>query len=95
VALIKCNECNTEISDTALSCPKCGFKKTIASEANNVKKWVLIIVAALALIVVYQIYYSDGFAEDRKLNQNLEKANKDVDEAFENLKRTERKFKDL
>jgi len=27
MALIKCNECKKEISDTAKQCPHCGYKK--------------------------------------------------------------------
>lgn len=31
MALVKCSECHAEISDTATSCPHCGFKPPRAS----------------------------------------------------------------
>ena len=32
MALIKCNECNQEISDMATACPKCGFPVKVVTE---------------------------------------------------------------
>ena len=39
MALIKCPECNTEISSSAEFCPKCGYPilKNIKEEYNSIK----------------------------------------------------------
>jgi len=36
MALVNCNECNAEISDQAISCPKCGCPIKGASEKSPV-----------------------------------------------------------
>lgn len=54
MALIKCGECGNEVSDTAKTCPKCGFK--IESHAKEEKKEktkvkTILIVAVLTIII--------------------------------------------
>lgn len=38
MGLIKCPECQTEISDQALACPKCGAPQVAAKKAARKKK---------------------------------------------------------
>ncbi len=50
MALIKCPECGKEISDTAKSCPNCGYR--IKRPKNNVKRKLIIIGGAILIIIV-------------------------------------------
>jgi hypothetical protein len=60
MALVKCNECNTEISDKATSCPKCGHptqssQNKIADQfkiKSGLLKNVLIVLGVLFLVLV-------------------------------------------
>jgi len=53
MALIKCAECQTEMSDKAAACPKCGAPKAIAAAAPA-KSWSTgkVLVVGLLIIVV-------------------------------------------
>lgn len=50
MALIKCPECGKEISNTAKSCPNCGYR--IKRQKNNVKRKPTIIGGAILIIIV-------------------------------------------
>jgi hypothetical protein len=45
MSLIQCKECNAEVSDTALSCPKCGkqLRKPSRSLFGKLIKWLFIL----------------------------------------------------
>ena len=49
MALIACKECGTEVSSSAASCPKCGWK---LPKPNWVLRIVLALVAGFAIIMV-------------------------------------------
>ncbi len=54
MALIKCAECQTEMSDAAAACPKCAAPRAIAA-AKPAKQWVgrkFLIVAAILVVVM-------------------------------------------
>ncbi len=52
MALINCPECGKEVSDTAKKCPNCGYALKKSQIANpKVKKTLLIVICALAVIV--------------------------------------------
>jgi len=44
MAIIKCPECSTEVSDSALKCPSCGvqLRKLKRSLFGNIVKWIFI-----------------------------------------------------
>ena len=50
MAMTKCKECQTEISTTADSCPKCGAKQVRTSGCAKVALWFFIIVGVLVVI---------------------------------------------
>jgi hypothetical protein len=53
VALSSCPECRKELSDTALNCPHCGWRK---SRVGLVLAWIIaIVIVALAVLFYYQI----------------------------------------
>jgi uncharacterized membrane protein YvbJ len=89
MALIKCNECGTEISDSALACPKCGAK-TKAQESRNSKKLVLFGIAVFVLFLIYQVNYGDSFKHTRALN----KATEDLEDTLEKQNKILEKYKD-
>ena len=35
MALVKCKECGSEISDTATICPQCGYSKRVVQPVGN------------------------------------------------------------
>ena len=51
MAMIKCPECNTEVSETAIKCPNCGFQinKPTRSLFGKIIKWSFIIFNILML----------------------------------------------
>lgn len=52
MALVNCPECKTEISDSALKCPKCGvqLKKASRSVFGKIIKWGFIVFNIIMLI---------------------------------------------
>lgn len=56
MALIRCNECNRDISDTAKSCPHCGYvnkaKNNKAAMEQTVKEFAAVAVAAVLTVVI-------------------------------------------
>ena len=52
MALTKCSECQTEVSDTALKCPKCGvqLRKPTRTTFGKIVKWGFIAFNVLMLI---------------------------------------------
>jgi hypothetical protein len=79
MALIKCNECSASISETAQSCPACGFKR---SEPKT-KKWFelfgsacgpLILSAAGTLLAYITFIHQSETQEAEKLQAMIESA---------------------
>ncbi|MDA3779012.1 MAG: zinc ribbon domain-containing protein [Bacteroidales bacterium] len=70
MALINCPECKKEVSDSALSCPHCGFElsnKKEKTEINQVKKpkkkdlaWTTWLLIAAIMYVLFYIFGSGG-----------------------------------
>lgn len=60
MALIKCEECKKEISDSAKQCPHCGYKKrkniklnkVIDKFKNNKKAWLVIVGLSLLMFII-------------------------------------------
>ena len=49
MALIKCKECGKEISDSAKSCPECGF---VYKKEHSTLKTIIICIGTLFVIVL-------------------------------------------
>lgn len=49
MALVKCNECGKEISDKAIVCPSCGYKKSVKPMTKLDKIFVPIIVITIIM----------------------------------------------
>jgi len=63
MAMIDCPECNTEVSDSALKCPSCGFQlnKPTRSLFGKIIKWGFII---FNLIMLMWVFGGGGAASD-------------------------------
>lgn len=55
MALIKCKECGKEISDTAKSCPECGF---VYKKEHSIIKTIIICVSTLVVIFLAILFIS-------------------------------------
>ncbi len=51
MALIKCNECGKEISDTAETCPSCGKKNNMNQEATMGVKIICFLIPIVGFII--------------------------------------------
>lgn len=67
MALIKCPECSHEVSDTAITCPNCGYalKKNISQEKrasffeSNRKAIIGIVIVVAAIVAIAIVYFSN------------------------------------
>jgi len=71
MALIKCKECGKEISDSAKSCPECGF---VYKKEHSTLKTIIICIGTLFVIVLIVLFISilpdiiDSIKERKALN---------------------------
>lgn len=71
MALIKCKECGKEISDSAKSCPECGF---VYKKEHSTLKTIIICIGTLFVIVLIILFISilpdiiDSIKERKALN---------------------------
>lgn len=63
MALIQCPECGKEFSDTAKTCPNCGFRERYKSDKNNIKGFIFFGVIIIIVLFVLGII---GFFVHRK-----------------------------
>jgi len=55
MALIKCPECDKEVSESAKSCPNCGYrlrKSVLKQKSTSNNKWIIFAVIALCILVI-------------------------------------------
>lgn len=64
MALIECPEYNKQVSETAKTCPHCGYKKV--KHRNKVVTWSIVSVLIIALAIGLSLYISNERAEARK-----------------------------
>ena len=76
MSLVTCKECNTEISDTATSCPKCGAKK-----AMGIGKIVLIVVGTIVALFIAIAVFTPESREQKAFNKASENLQDAVDRA--------------
>lgn len=60
MALIKCTECGKEISDSAVSCPHCGYKASPSQMATQAKILTSQYIAALIILIIGVILLWSG-----------------------------------
>lgn len=83
MAIIKCKECNADISDKALACPKCGLE-LIKGKFRGASKSILVIgVILVALFLLMDTMFSTSKAEQANFESSLERSRK----AVENLEK--------
>lgn len=80
MALIKCPECQREISDQSKSCPYCGYQlhRMSADEKSKIKKSVVGIVTIIAVIVLAVIIYDACTVSTEELRENLNKSKQEL-----------------
>lgn len=95
MALIKCPECQTEISDQSKFCPNCGYGLNAMSieNKNKIKKMLFSVIGIIVAIILIVVIYDactvsiDELEEDlRKSKQELE----DIQDELDDLKRQKR-----
>lgn len=52
MALIKCPECNHEISEHAVSCPNCGYTTNTREETKKHKSKILMIILLICVVII-------------------------------------------
>lgn len=57
MALINCPECNHEISDTAKSCPNCGYRIGHVDRSEQIKKYIKLGGICIVAILIITIFY--------------------------------------
>ena len=59
--MIKCGECGTEISDSAMACPKCGAKTALAKRQDAGNARAMIFIGCMVAIAVIGWFVIDDF----------------------------------
>lgn len=82
MALIQCKECNAEISDTAVACPKCG-----AELGKGKTRGALQTVLIVGVILVAAFFAMDAmFSTNKRERADFEKSIDRLHDATKNLK---------
>lgn len=77
MALISCNECNTQVSSNAESCPKCGNPialakvvkatgnhiKTVEETSKNLKLHTLLSLSTMVIGLIWLVYIKSNYQE--------------------------------
>ncbi|MDR7192040.1 hypothetical protein [Luteimonas terrae] len=58
MALVRCKECQREISDRAIACPQCGDPKRVASSSRGIKVLLGVLVFILVLMFAAGILFA-------------------------------------
>lgn len=84
MALIKCPECDTEISDTCVTCPKCGYRlKTMSNKSINLVIIISIIVCIISFVgYCIHLQYKHQKALQQETEQ-LKRSKQIIDEYLE------------
>lgn len=72
MALTRCNECNAEISDKAVACPKCGAELVKGKARNALKTVVVVGVILVAAFVAMDAMFSNSRRERADFEQSLD-----------------------
>ncbi len=81
MALINCRECNEQISDQAISCPKCGAQLPKTKTQNFLVKIVLIGVILVTAFFVMDAMFGTKGIEQARFERAIDKSRDSVDRA--------------
>ena len=82
MALIKCNECNNEISDTARECPNCGAKTIKAKETQMT---IISIVIVVLLLIGFSVYQANEKAKElQSIEDSFHQSSERIHKALDN-----------
>lgn len=71
MALIKCPECETEISEKAEVCPNCGYR--IKNKKNKNLKFIILIIFILFLVMISQLIKNNSVDIGTTENETIQK----------------------
>ena len=81
MALIKCPECEKEISDTVKKCPHCGYSLKKKNNKNIIVKIIILVIAILLVIFIAQNVHNNNIqkkkAEEAAMQSAEEQAYRD------------------
>lgn len=82
MALIKCPECNKEISDQAKYCPSCGYglHSIPVEEKKNIKKMVFGIIGVIVSIIIIAVIYDACTISAEEASEQLRRQKEEVAE---------------
>lgn len=83
MALVHCKECNAEISNKAVACPKCGAELAKGKTRGALKTVVIVGVILVAAYFSMDAMFSTNKREQARFKKSLER----LEDATENLKR--------
>lgn len=88
MALIKCPECEREISDQASKCVHCGYQLKVMTEKTNKFAKTIVIVSVIVILVGFTGYKYIQYQKAETIKQQeIDKAQKDFDKALEEFKK--------
>jgi primosomal protein N' len=85
MAMIQCRECNAEISDKAISCPRCGAEMIKGKIRGALSTIVVVGVILVAIFFAMDAMFSTNKrarADFEKSLDNMHRANKNLERAY-------------
>lgn len=95
MALIKCPECQKEMSDQSKFCPHCGYRLNAmsAEEKSKLKKVIFGIIGMIIAIILIVVIYDACTVSTDELRENLRKSKQeleDIQNEIDDLERQKR-----
>ncbi len=89
MALVKCPECDKEISDQASKCVHCGYQLKVMTQKTNEFAKVILIVGLIIILVCFSGYKYVQYQHAETLKQQeIDKAKKNFDKALEDFNKS-------
>lgn len=82
MALVKCPECNKEISDQAKYCPSCGYrlKSMSVEDKKSIKKIGLAIIGMILAIILIVVIYDACTISAEEASEQLRRQKEEIEE---------------
>ena len=82
MALVKCPECNKEISDQAKHCPSCGYRLRAMSveDKKSIKKIGLAIIGMILAIILIVVIYDACTISVEEASEQLRRQKEEIEE---------------
>ena len=95
MALIKCPECQKEISDQSKACPNCGYRLNSMSteRKSEIRKIVISVIIIIATIILMIVIYDACTVSTDELMEDLRKSKqelKDIQDEIDDLEEQKR-----